>query len=79
MYKLKPILNQTTTINNLSRINDYFILYLLFLHASNENITLNFINALFTDLNFETFNKIYIKPKKYFVIEILIILIYYKK
>ena len=78
MYKLKPILNQTTTINNTNIINDYFILY-LFLHEGNENITLNFINAVFTYLNFETFNKIYIKPKKYFVIEILIILIYYKK
>ncbi len=57
LNKLKQILNETVTINNLNRINDYFIRY-LFSHEGNENIALNFINAVFKDLNFETFNKI---------------------
>lgn len=51
------ILNESVTVNNLNRINDYFILY-LFQHAGNENIALNFINAVFKDLDFETFKKI---------------------
>ena len=55
--KLKQILNEPITINNLNRINDYFIRY-LFSHKGNENIALNFINAVFKDLDFETFNKI---------------------
>ena len=57
LEKLKQILNETVTINNLNRINDYFIRY-LFSHEGNENIALNFINAVFKDLDFETFNKI---------------------
>ena len=55
--KLKQILNEPVTINNLNRINDYFIRY-LFSHRGNENIALNFINAVFKDLDFETFKKI---------------------
>lgn len=55
--KLKQILNEPITINNLNRINDYFIRY-LFSHKGNENIALNFINAVFKDLDFETFNKV---------------------
>lgn len=55
--KLKQILNEPITINNLNRINDYFIRY-LFSHRGNENIALNFINAVFKDLDFETFKKI---------------------
>ena len=55
--KLKQILNEPVTVDNLNRINDYFIRY-LFSHAGNENIALNFINAVFKDLNFETFKKI---------------------
>ena len=55
--KLKKILNEPVTINNLNRINDYFIRY-LFSHRGNENIALNFINAVFKDLDFETFKKI---------------------
>ena len=55
--KLKQILNEPITINNLNRINDYFVRY-LFSHDGNEHIALNFINAVFKDLNFETFNKI---------------------
>ena len=57
LEKLKQILNETVTINNLNRINDYFIRY-LFSYEGNENIALNFINAVFKDLDFETFNKI---------------------
>ncbi|MEI0477312.1 Rpn family recombination-promoting nuclease/putative transposase [Brachyspira pulli] len=57
LEKLKQILNETVTIDNLNRINDYFIRY-LFSHEGNENIALNFINAVFKDLDFETFNKI---------------------
>ncbi|MEI0493159.1 Rpn family recombination-promoting nuclease/putative transposase [Brachyspira intermedia] len=57
LEKLKQILNEPVTINNLNRINDYFIRY-LFSHEGNENIALNFINAVFKDLGFETFNKI---------------------
>ncbi len=57
LEKLKQILNETVTINNLNRINDYFIRY-LFSHEGNENIALNFINSVFKDLDFETFNKI---------------------
>ncbi|MEI0566981.1 Rpn family recombination-promoting nuclease/putative transposase [Brachyspira pulli] len=57
LEKLKQILNETVTIDNLNRINDYFIHY-LFSHEGNENIALNFINAVFKDLDFETFNKI---------------------
>ncbi len=57
LEKLKQILNETVTINNLNRINDYFIRY-LFSHEGNENIALNFINAVFKDLDFETFEKI---------------------
>ena len=55
--KLKQILNEPVTIENLNRINDYFIRY-LFSHTGNENIALNFINAVFKDLDFETFQKI---------------------
>uniref|UniRef100_UPI0026EEBCA3 Rpn family recombination-promoting nuclease/putative transposase n=1 Tax=Brachyspira innocens TaxID=13264 RepID=UPI0026EEBCA3 len=55
--RLKQILNEPVTVDNLNRINDYFIRY-LFSHAGNENIALNFINAVFKDLNFETFKKI---------------------
>ena len=55
--KLKQILNEPVTIENLNRINDYFVRY-LFSHAGNENIALNFINAVFKDLDFETFKKI---------------------
>ncbi|MEI0525185.1 Rpn family recombination-promoting nuclease/putative transposase [Brachyspira murdochii] len=55
--RLKQILNEPVTIENLNRINDYFIRY-LFSHTGNENIALNFINAVFKDLNFETFEKI---------------------
>ena len=55
--KLKQILNEPVTIENLNRINDYFVRY-LFSHEGNENIALNFINAVFKDLNFETFKKI---------------------
>ena len=55
--KLKQILNEPVTIENLNRINDYFVHY-LFSHVGNENIALNFINAVFKDLNFETFQKI---------------------
>ena len=55
--KLKQILNEPVTIENLNRINDYFVRY-LFSHVGNENIALNFINAVFKDLNFETFQKI---------------------
>ncbi|WP_297276718.1 Rpn family recombination-promoting nuclease/putative transposase [uncultured Brachyspira sp.] len=57
LEKLKQILNEPITINNLNRINDYFIRY-LFSHTGNENIALNFINSVFKDLNFTTFNKI---------------------
>ena len=57
LEKLKQILNETVTINNLNRINDYFIRY-LFSHTGNENIALNFINSVFKDLDFATFNKI---------------------
>ncbi|WP_300754099.1 Rpn family recombination-promoting nuclease/putative transposase [uncultured Brachyspira sp.] len=57
LEKLKQILNEPITVNNLNRINDYFIRY-LFSHAGNEHIALNFINAVFKDLNFETFKKI---------------------
>ena len=57
LEKLKQILNETVTIDNLNRINDYFIRY-LFSHKGNENIALNFINAVFKDLGFETFKKI---------------------
>ncbi|MEI0703194.1 Rpn family recombination-promoting nuclease/putative transposase [Brachyspira intermedia] len=57
LEKLKQILNETVTIDNLNRINDYFIRY-LFSHEGNENIALNFINAVFKDLGFETFKKI---------------------
>ena len=55
--KLKQILNEPVTIENLNRINDYFVRY-LFSHEGNENIALNFINAVFKDLDFETFKKI---------------------
>ncbi len=55
--KLKQILNEQVTVENLNRINDYFVRY-LFSHAGNENIALNFINAVFKDLDFETFQKI---------------------
>ncbi len=55
--KLKQILNEPITINNLNRINDYFVRY-LFSHVGNENIALNFINAVFKDLGFEIFKKI---------------------
>ncbi|WP_300759087.1 Rpn family recombination-promoting nuclease/putative transposase [uncultured Brachyspira sp.] len=55
--KLKQILNEPVTINNLNRINDYFVRY-LFSHVGNEHIALNFINAVFKDLDFETFKKI---------------------
>ncbi len=55
--KLKQILNEPVTVDNLNRINDYFIRY-LFSHIGNENISLNFINAVFKDLGFETFKKI---------------------
>ncbi|MDA1468203.1 hypothetical protein OGZ02_04940 [Brachyspira hyodysenteriae] len=54
--KLKQILNEPVTVDNLNRINDYFIRY-LFSHTGNENIALNFINAVFKDLNFETFQE----------------------
>ncbi|MBW5409515.1 hypothetical protein E6A50_03900, partial [Brachyspira hampsonii] len=57
LEKLKQILNETVTIDNLNRINDYFIRY-LFSHKGNENIALNFINSVFKDLGFETFKKI---------------------
>ena len=55
--RLKHILNEPVTVDNLNRINDYFIRY-LFSHVGNEHIALNFINAVFKDLNFETFKKI---------------------
>ena len=55
--RLKQILNEPITINNLNRINDYFVRY-LFSHVGNENIALNFINAVFKDLGFEIFKKI---------------------
>ncbi|ADG70660.1 PD-(D/E)XK nuclease family transposase [Brachyspira murdochii] len=45
LEKLKYILNEPITVNNLNRINDYFIRY-LFSHSRNENIVLNFINEL---------------------------------
>ena len=57
LEKLKQILNEPITINNLNRLNDYFIRY-LFSHTGNENIALNFINSVFKDLDFATFNKI---------------------
>ena len=57
LEKLNQILNDPITINNLNRINDYFVRY-LFSHTWNENIALNFINSVFKDLNFATFNKI---------------------
>ncbi|ELV04419.1 hypothetical protein H263_16408 [Brachyspira hampsonii 30599] len=57
LEKLKQILNETVTIDNLNRTNDYFIRY-LFSHKGNENIALNFINSVFKDLGFETFKKI---------------------
>ena len=55
--KLKQILNEPVTVENLNRINDYFVRY-LFSHTGNENIALNFINSVFKDLNFTTFEKI---------------------
>ena len=42
--RLKQILNEPVTVDNLNRINDYFIRY-LFSHAGNENIALNFIKS----------------------------------
>ena len=57
LEKLKQILNEPITVNNLNRINDYFIRY-LFSHSGNENIALHFINSVFKDLNFATFEKI---------------------
>ena len=57
LEKLKQILNEPVTVENLNRINDYFVRY-LFSHAGNENIALNFINSVFKDLNFTTFEKI---------------------
>nr|WP_157152977.1 hypothetical protein [Brachyspira murdochii] len=45
LEKLKYILNKPITVNNLNRINDYFIRY-LFSHSRNENIVLNFISEL---------------------------------
>ena len=57
LERLKQILNEPITINNLNRINDYFVRY-LFSHRGNENIALNFINAVFKDLDFETFKEI---------------------
>ena len=57
LEKLKQILNEPVTVNNLNRINDYFVRY-LFSHTGNENIALSFINSVFKDLNFETFQKI---------------------
>ena len=57
LEKLKKILNEPITINNLNRINDYFVRY-LFSHTGNEYIALHFINSVFKDLDFETFSKI---------------------
>ena len=57
LKKLKKILDEHVTINNLNRINDLFLRY-LFSYSGNENIALNFINSVFKDLDFETFTKI---------------------
>ena len=37
LEKLKKILNEPITVNNLNRINDYFVRY-LFSHTGNEHI-----------------------------------------
>ena len=57
LEKLKKILNEPITVNNLNRINDYFIRY-LFSHTGNEHIALHFINSVFKDMDFATFSKI---------------------
>ena len=57
LEKLKQILNEPVTVNNLNRIKDNFVRYLIS-HTGNENIALSFINSVFKDLNFETFQKI---------------------
>ena len=57
LKKLKKILDEHVTINNLNRINDLFLRY-LFSYSGNENIALNFVNSVFKDLDFETFIKI---------------------
>ncbi|WP_438799249.1 hypothetical protein [Brachyspira murdochii] len=53
--KLKQILNEPVTVDKLNMINYYFI-RICFLYC--QHIALNFINAIFRDLNFETFKKI---------------------
>ena len=57
LEKLKKILNEPITVNNLNRINDYFVRY-LFSHTGNEHIALHFINSVFKDSDFATFSKI---------------------
>ena len=57
LEKLKKILNEPITVNNLNRINDYFVRY-LFSHTGNEHIALHFINSVFKDVDFATFSKI---------------------
>ena len=46
--------NEIITIDSLNKKNDCFIRY-LFSDEGNENIVLDFINGVMTNLNFQTF------------------------
>ena len=51
--------NEIITIDSLNKKNDCFIRY-LFSDAGNENIVLDFINGVMTNLNFQTFSNVVI-------------------